>query len=145
MDARRFATFLGVAFLLVGVLAFVPGVNKPDPPGAPELTVHGPGEGFMFGLFRVNVLHNLVHILFGVLGLIMSRNAASAILYSRIVGVAYALLAIMGLVPALYTTFGLIPIHGFDVFLHALIAIAAIYYGFVKPDAAAVTTTTPMP
>jgi hypothetical protein len=70
-----------------------------------------------------------VHILFGVLGLVMSRNAAGGILYSRIVGVAYGLLTLMGLVPGLNTTFGLIPIHGFDVILHALIAIAAIYYG----------------
>ena len=95
MDARRFAMFLGVIFVLVGVLAFVPGVTRPDPPNAPPLTVHGPGEGFMFGLFRVNVLHNLVHILFGVLGLVMSRNAASGILYSRIVAVAYGLLSVL--------------------------------------------------
>jgi hypothetical protein len=149
MDARRFAMFLGIVFILVGVLAFVPGVNKPDPPTAPALTVLGPGEGYMFGLFRVNVLHNLVHIVFGVLGLIMARDAASAILYSRIVAVAYSLLTLMGIVPMLYTTFGLIPIHGFDVILHALIAIAAIYYGFVKPDvmvaSTTTTTTTPPP
>ena len=55
MDARRFAMFLGVVFLLIGVLAFIPGVTRPDPPTAPTLTVHGPGEGYMFGLFRVNV------------------------------------------------------------------------------------------
>src|SRR5512133_2848317 len=104
MDARRFAMFLGVVFLLIGVLAFIPGVTRPDPPTAPTLTVHGPGEGYMFGLFRVNVLHNLVHILFGVLGLVMARNAAGGILYSRIVAVAYGLLTLMGLVPGLNTT-----------------------------------------
>jgi hypothetical protein len=143
MDARRFAMLLGIVFLIVGILAFVPGVVRPDPPNAPPLTVHGPGHGYIFGVFRVNVVHNLVHILFGVLGLAMARNIASAVLYARIVAVAYAVLTVMGVIPGLHTTFGLIPIHGLDVMLHALIAIAAIYYGFVKHDVAMTTTTSP--
>ena len=131
MDTRRFAMILGVIFILVGVAAFLPGVNRPDPAGAPTLSVTGPGHGYLMGLFHVNVLHNLVHLAFGVLGIIMARSAASAVLYSRIVAVAYGLLTIMGIVPGLNTTFGLIPIHGADVLLHAFIAIAATYYGFV--------------
>ena len=35
-----------------------------------------------------------------------------------------------GLIPGLNTMFGLMPIHGNDVWLHALIAIAAAYFGF---------------
>ena len=131
MDTRRFAMILGVVFVLVGVLAFIPGVNRPDPVGAPNLSVTGPGHGYLLGLFHVNVLHNLVRIVFGILGIIMARNAANAVLYCRIVAVAYGLLTIMGLVPGLNTTFGLIPIHGANVLLHAFIAIAATYYGFV--------------
>ena len=47
-------------------------------------------------------------------------------------GIAFpaVLLTVMGLIPGLNTTFGLIPIHGNDVWLHALIAIAAAYFGF---------------
>jgi hypothetical protein len=60
----------------------------------------------------------------------MSRSWDSARLYARIVAVAYALLAVMGLVPALNTVFGLIPIHGHDVWLHAVIAAACAYFGF---------------
>jgi hypothetical protein len=131
MDTRRFAMILGVVFVLIGIAAFIPGVNQPDPAGAPTLTVEGPGHGYLMGLFHVNVLHNLVHLLFGVLGIIMARSAVNAVLYSRIVAVAYGLLTIMGIVPGLNTTFGLIPIHGADVLLHAFIAIAATYYGFV--------------
>jgi hypothetical protein len=145
MDARRFAMILGVVFVLIGVLAFVPGVNRPDPVTAPELTIEGPGHGYMFGMFHVNVLHNLVHIVFGVLGILMARDAASAVLYARIVAVAYGLLTVMGAVPGLNTTFGLIPIHGYDVILHALIAIAATYYGFVHRFDVATTTTTTTP
>ena len=147
MDTRRFAMILGVVFVLVGVLAFIPGVNRADPAGAPDLSVTGPGHGYLLGLFHVNVLHNLVHIAFGILGIIMARNAANAVLYCRIVAVAYGLLTIMGIVPGLNTTFGLIPIHGANVLLHAFIAIAATYYGFVHRldvTAPAGTTTTPV-
>jgi len=145
MDTRRFAMILGVVFVLVGVLAFIPGLNRPDPVGAPELSVTGPGHGYLLGLFHVNVLHNLVHIAFGILGIIMARNAANAVLYCRIVAVAYGLLTIMGLVPGLNTTFGLIPIHGANVLLHAFIAIAATYYGFVhRLDVTAPSDTAPL-
>jgi hypothetical protein len=147
MDTKRFAMIMGVVFLAVGVLGFVPGVNRMIVGDHPNLTVEGPGHGFLLGLFHVNVLHNLVHILFGIMGILMARRLDSAIMYARIVAVAYALLTIMGLVPAanMNHTFGLVPIHGNNVWLHALIAIAATYYGFVKTTAAAdvgVTDTT---
>ena len=146
MDTRRFAMILGVVFVLVGVLAFIPGLNRADPVGAPTLTVTGPGHGYLLGLFHVNVLHNLVHVIFGILGIVMARNAVNAVLYCRIVAVAYGLLTIMGIVPGLNTTFGLIPIHGANVLLHAFIAIAATYYGFVhRLDVTAPTGTTTTP
>jgi len=140
MDARRFAMIMGIVFVLVGILAFIPGVTQPDPSNAPPLSVHGPGHGYLLGLFHVNVLHNVVHLLFGVLGILMARDAASAVLYARIVAVAYGLLVILGLIPATSTTFGLIPIHGADVVLHLLIAAAAAYFGFVHR-----TDVTPSP
>ena len=48
----------------------------------------------------------------------------------------HAVLAVMGLVPGLDTTFGLVPIYGHDVWLHALLAGVAAYFGFVAaPEA----------
>ena len=40
----------------------------------------------------------------------------------------------MGLVPALRldTTFGLVPLYGNDIWLHALLAIGAGYFGFAR-------------
>jgi hypothetical protein len=88
------------------------------------------GYGLVLGLFPVNVLHNIVHLLFGGLGVMAYLGAFSPVTYARVVAVAYALLAVMGLVPGLDTTFGLVPIYGADVALHAVIAAAAAYYGF---------------
>jgi len=137
MDTRRFALILGVVFTLVGILGFVPGINQMHHADDHHLIVTGPGTGYLLGLFHVNVLHNLVHILFGAMGIAMARSAGSAVLYARIVAIGYGLLTVMGLVPALNTTFGLIPIHGADVILHALIAAVAAYFGFAHHAAPA--------
>jgi hypothetical protein len=136
MDTRTFARLLGIAFLLVGILGFIPipGLNPPHGDD-PDLTVEGPGHVMLLHLFHVNVLHNAVHLLFGVLGLVMSGTVSAARNYARIVAVSYLLLAVMGLIPAanLHNTFGLVPIHGHDVWLHALVGIVAAYFGFIRP------------
>jgi hypothetical protein len=44
--------------------------------------------------------------------------------------VIYAVLVVMGLIPVLNTTFGLIPIYGHDIWLHAVLALIAAYFGF---------------
>jgi hypothetical protein len=58
---------------------------------------------------------------------------AASRVYFRSVAVIYAVLAIMGLIAAanLHTTFGLVPLYGNDVWLHAVLAVAAAYFGFV--------------
>ena len=95
----------------------------------------GPGHGHLLHLFHVNVLHNAAHLLFGVLGLACAATAPAARSYARLVAVTYALLTVMGLIPAWGTdfTFGLAPLHGNDVWLHAILAVLAAYFGFVHP------------
>ena len=150
MNLRTLARVFGIVFIVVGILGFVPGITRMHEDAAAEgLSVGGPGHGMLLGLFHVNVLHNLVHILFGVGGIVASRTFPAARGYARIVAVAYALLAIMGLVSAMnmWRTFGLIPIEGNDVWLHALIAVAAAIIGFggireTEPGNAPYSTTT---
>jgi hypothetical protein len=142
MSVRTFALVFGIVFLAVGILGFIPGINQMHAGDDPNLAVEGPGHGHLLGLFHVNVLHNLVHVLFGILGLVMYRRDDSAVLYARIVAISYALLTIMGLIPALRYTFGLIPIEGNDVWLHALLAAVAAYFGFIHRRADTVGTTT---
>ena len=60
---ETFARIFGIVFLIVGVGGFIPGLTPPhDHPG---LTVQA-ASGMELGLFPVNVLHNLVHIAFGI-------------------------------------------------------------------------------
>jgi hypothetical protein len=132
MRIQNFARIFGIVFLLIGVGGFIPGLTQPhDHPG---LTVEA-GSGMELGLFPVNVLHNIIHILFGAWGLFAARNYDASRTYARVVAIVYALLTLLGLIPATNTTFGLVPIYGHDVWLHALLAAVAAYFGFVHREA----------
>jgi len=133
MSLRTWTRIFGVVFLLVGIAGFVPGITPPH--SHPDVTVDA-YLGLELGLFPVNLLHNLVHIAFGVWGLAAGLSYAASRVYFRSVAVIYALLAVMGLIAAanLHTTFGLIPLYGNDVWLHGLLAAVAAYFGFVYRD-----------
>jgi hypothetical protein len=133
MQTRYFALVFGIFYTIVGIAGFIPQLVQEPPPGAPDLAVNG-SYGYLFGLFPVNILHNIVHVLVGLLGIAAFANFPAARWYSRALLVVFGLLAIMGLIPDLMTTFGLIPLFGHDVWLHALTALAGGYFGFLAPE-----------
>jgi len=126
MSTRSFALIFGIVFLAVGALGFVPGLVQPLHPGHPQME----GAGQLFGLFPINALHNCVHILFGLWGLMASRSLGGAVLYARGVAIIYSVLTIAGFVPNLDTLFGLVPLFGNDIWLHGLLALIAAYFGW---------------
>ena len=144
MTTRRFAFLLGLFFVLAGIAGFLPffahpeaGVTLADNAIAAPAhgrAILGTGDDMLFGLFPVNAAHNVVHILFGLWGLAASRSRHAALLYARSVAIIYALLAIAGLLPALQTGFGLVPLYAKDVWLHGLIALAGLYFGWATHD-----------
>jgi hypothetical protein len=136
-NTQGFAKVMGWLFLVVGIFGFIPGFVQDPYPGAPEMAVHT-GYGYLFGLFPVNVLHNLVHIGIGLWGLGAAGAFDSARQFSRGLAIFYGALAVMGLIPWLNTTFGLIPIFGHDIWLHAVTAALAAYFGFGQPAGVAV-------
>jgi len=121
------ALVFGVVFVVAGLAGFV---ASPPAADAPALIVPQ-GHGMALGLFPVNILHNIVHLLFGALGIAAGMGAVmTAGSYFRIVAISYALLTVLGLIAATNTAFGLVPIWGLDVWLHGLLAVAAAYFGF---------------
>ncbi len=138
MSIRTFALIYGIGFLIVGAGGFIPGLLS-EPHTHPDMTVNT-GFGYLIGLFPVNVLHNLVHLAFGIWGLLAYRSASGARVYARGVAIIYAVLAVSGLIPGLRTTFGLIPLFSNDVWLHIVLAAGAAYFGFVHRDTDTLTT-----
>jgi Domain of unknown function (DUF4383) len=140
MSVRTFALIAGIAYLAAGVLGFIPQLLAPAPANAPQVGITA-FYGYLLGLFPVNFLHNLVHLAIGAWGIAASRSVGGARAYSKSLAVIYGILAIMGLIPALNTTFGLIPIHGHDVWLHAVTAAIAAYFGWASKPATVGRTT----
>lgn len=134
MSTRTFALIFGIVFLAIGILGFFPQFLQPDEATVDLAFEHGHGQ--LLGLFPVNTLHNIVHIIFGIWGLAASRSLGGAKGYAKGVAIIYAVLAIMGLIPALNTTFGLVPLYGNDIWLHAVLALVAAYFGFMHRDTA---------
>lgn len=134
MSTRTFALVYGIVFLLAGASGFIPGMLHPVPVDAPPLAVVT-GYGFVMGLLPVNLLHNLVHVLFGILGVAAFAGLFAPRFYAQIVAVVYGMLVVLGLLPATNTLFGLVPIYGNDVWLHLGLGLVAAYFGFVAPAA----------
>lgn len=134
MSTRTFALIWGILFLVVAASGLIPGLWQPAPAHYPELMVEA-RYGDALGLFPVNILHDLVHLVFGLWGIVAARSLGGAKTYAKSVAVIYALFAVMGLLPEpLSTTFGLVPLFGHDVWLHLLLAAPAAYFGFFHHD-----------
>lgn len=131
-SVRYFALIFGIVYTLVGLLGFLPALLQAPPPTAPDLAVDTL-YGYLMGLFPVNILHTLVHLLLGIWGIIAYRSFDSSRIYARSLAIIFAILAIMGLIPGLNTTFGLIPLFSHDIWLHAASALLAAYFGWVAP------------
>ena len=94
---RQAARIVGIVFLLVGIAGFIPGLTS-DAPGdfAGE-----DSPGSLFGIFQTGILHNLVHGLFGVAGILMSRRADSARTFLIGGGIVYLGLWLVGMLGAM--------------------------------------------
>ena len=135
MLTRYFALVIGITYVLAGLAGFIPALGTERT--TPDLIVDAQYRNVL-GLFPANILHHLVHLAIGILGILAYRSYANARSYSRVLAVVYGLLAVMGLIEAgnINTTFELIPLFSHDIWLHALTALAAAYFGFMAPRAA---------
>ena len=128
MKTRYFALVFGVVYLIVGILGFVPSLI-PLPPEAPPLAIDA-SYGYLFGLFPVNIIENIVHMAIGIWGLTAWRDWQTARGFSRSNAVIFGILAVLGFIPGLNTVFGLVPLHSHNIWLHAVTAIIAAYFGW---------------
>lgn len=123
------AAAVGAGFLLSGILGFVPGVTT----NYDDLTFAGHESGaLLLDTFQVSILHNVVHLLFGVAGLAMARSWSGARTFLLGGGVIYLALWVFGLVVADETTStNFVPLNDADNWLHLGLGAAMLLLGVV--------------
>jgi hypothetical protein len=123
---QKAALAVGAVFLLVGILGFVPGITT----GYDTMTMAGHhSEAMLLGVFNVSILHNIVHLAFGVAGLLMARSFAGARTYLIGGGVIYLVLFVYGLVIDHASAANFVPVNSADNWLHLVLAIGMIGLG----------------
>lgn len=129
---RLAATAVGGVFLLVGILGFVPGITS----NYSSMSFAGHmSEAKLLGLFQVSILHNLVHLLFGVAGLEMARRTPGAVNYLIGGGAIYLVLWIYGLVINKTSGANFVPLNSADDWLHFVLGVAMIGLGLMGRSA----------
>lgn len=129
MNAQLIARILGIVFLLAGIAGVVPWTSSPAPFDANVITLDQYYR-FIFGMFPVNLVHDGLHVFFGLWGLLAGMNFKASIGYLRFVAVFYLFVVILGIIPITNTLFGAAPVYGWDVLLHVVAMLLAAYGGF---------------
>ncbi|WP_431839370.1 DUF4383 domain-containing protein [Gordonia hongkongensis] len=122
------ALAVGAVFLLVGILGFIPGITT----GYDTLTFAGHhSEAALLGIFQVSVLHNIVHLLFGVAGILMARTASSSFLYLVAGGAVYLVLWVYGLLIDHHSAANFVPVNTADNWLHFVLGVGMVGLGLL--------------
>lgn len=115
------ALLFGAIYLAAGVLGFLPFLG-----GSYTMTNHA-----LLGIFDINLLHNLVHIVIGIAGLAAAASVANSRTFCQVVGVILLLLGVLGVFVA--KPLGLLDIGGLDIALHLVSGAVLAYFGFAAP------------
>ena len=125
---RLVAAVSGVVFLLVGAIGFIPAISPP----ADSVQGMEVADAAVLGLVPVNVVANIVHLLFGAILLYGATTTSLAITVLRGLGIVYLLLALIGLFAD--EGFGILPLGGGELVVHIATALVFLGVGFFLSD-----------
>ncbi len=114
MSASKLTKWLGIIFLAIGVLGFVPGITS---------------GGMLLGIFSVDTMHNLVHVITGILALVFATSSPK--MFLKIFGIVYLIIAILGFVSTGGVVLGMM-MNMADNLLHVVVALVSLMFGFKK-------------
>jgi Domain of unknown function (DUF4383) len=125
-DVQKAALAVGAVFLLVGILGFIPGITT----DYSSMTFAGHGsDAHLLGIFEVSILHNLVHLAFGVAGLLLARTWSGARGFLIGGGVIYLLLWLYGLLINFEKPINFVPVNNADNWLHFALGVGMVLLG----------------
>ena len=127
-NVQKAALAVGIVFLLVGILGFIPGIttNYDQLAGAGHES-----EAMLLGIFQVSVLHNIVHLLFGIAGIARARTISGARNYLIWGGVVYLVLWLYGMFIDHESPANFVPLNTADNWLHFLLGIGMLALGLL--------------
>jgi len=115
--AKKLAVVFGIIFVIVGILGFI------------QNPLIGPT-----GIFVTDAVHNIFHLLVGVVLLVVStrgEDASGAAL--KLFGVVYLLLFVNGLITP-DRLLGFITQNGNDTWLHLVLGVVLVIAGYMKSE-----------
>lgn len=125
---QKVALVYGIVFLVVGIAGFIPGLTV-------QLeTIQFAGhesQALLLGVFQVSILHNIVHVLYGLVGLAAATGFAASRNYLIWGGVVYAALLVYGLFFSGDHPANFVPLNSADNWLHAALAVSMIVLGIL--------------
>ncbi|MBV9173099.1 MAG: DUF4383 domain-containing protein [Chloroflexi bacterium] len=87
--AVKLSLALGIVYVAVGILGFVPGITVPS---------SAPGQGLLLGIFAVNTVHNIAHLVLGAALVWAATTGDSLRLVNRGLAVVFAVLVVGSLI-----------------------------------------------
>lgn len=126
--ASTLAALTGAVFLLIGVLGLIPGITTDY--DTMRFAGHQ-SDAKLFGVFQVSVLHNIVHLLFGVAGLALARTVAGARAFLLGGGAIYLVLWLYGMIVDYDSGANFVPFNRADNWLHLLLGVGMIGLGLL--------------
>jgi hypothetical protein len=123
------AMLVGLVFLLVGILGFIPGITS----NYDELKFAGhDSDAQLLGIFDTSILHNIIHLVFGVAGLALARTFVGARQYLIGGGVIYLAIFVYGAIWGAYEgRANFIPMNWADNILHVALGVGMVALGVV--------------
>jgi hypothetical protein len=115
MNLQKIAWIFAGVFSLIGILGFVPGITT---------------DGYLLGIFEVDTLHNIIHLLSGIAAAFAAYTSMNASkIFFKTFGIIYGIVTIVGLIQG-DTVLGLIGVNMADNLLHLIITASSLYLGF---------------
>ena len=123
---QKATLLVGLTFGLVGILGFIPGITTNY--DSMEFAGHDSGAQLL-GIFGVSVLHNIVHLLFAVAGVALSRTVSGAKAFLIGGGVIYLVLTVYGVLVDRHSDANFVPLDDADNWLHLVLGLGMIGLG----------------